>query len=191
MGWPDSYTKKAHKQGYAARSVYKLAEMDAKHGILFAGARVLDLGCFPGSFSQYAAQRVGHDGLVVGIDVKKVPKRLADPVKTFVADVMGEAAERIIERHAPFDVVFSDMAPQTTGVRAMDQSRSALLVERAWELALQFGKPGGMAVIKFFQGADAQRFVDGLKKQGVVVKMAKPQASRSESYEMFLIARIP
>jgi len=189
MGWPDKYTKKAHEEGYAARSVYKLQAIDSKFRVLSKGYKVLDLGCYPGSFSQFAAQRVGKDGLVIGLDIQKIPKKLFAPIETFVADIFSEEAEKIIEKYAPFDVIFSDMAPQTMGNRKLDQGRSAALVERAWEIAQKFGRPGAKIVIKYFQGHENIQFIKNLQKSGFKIKTYKPSASREESYEMFMIGQ--
>ena len=151
----DHYFKKAKAEKFAARSVYKLEEIDQRFRILRKGDVVLDLGCAPGSWSQYAARVVGPSGKIIGVDLKPVSLRL-EPVEFVQDNVLtmnwpAFLAERGLDS---FNVVLSDMAPQTTGIRLTDQARSFELCEMALRLATQLLRPGGHFVCKLFHSAD-------------------------------------
>lgn len=181
----DRFSRRAKAEGYAARSVYKLQEMDRRYGLLRPGDRVLDLGCHPGSWLKYAAGRVGRRGRVVGVDLEPTPAA-ADNVRTVAADVFEfEPGELGPDR---FDVVLSDMAPATIGHAFTDAARSAALAERALELALSVLKPGGRFVAKIFLGEGEARLREMLRGHFNRVKFAKPEAVRQRSREVYLIA---
>jgi 23S rRNA (uridine2552-2'-O)-methyltransferase len=185
---PDHYSDSAKKEGYAARSVYKLAELDGKHRILRPGFRVLDLGAAPGSWSQYACRAVGPRGLVVAVDFDRL-EALA-PLKNVVAiegDFTDGATVHAIEEYAPFDAVLSDAAPSTTGNRTVDTSRSAALVESIIASLPVFLRPGGTLLAKVFQGGEEQALLATLKERFQAAKMPKPKASRDESFETYLL----
>jgi 23S rRNA (uridine2552-2'-O)-methyltransferase len=186
---PDPFTSKAHKEGFAARSVYKLEEIDKRLRLLRAGARVLDLGAAPGSWTQYLATRTGPRGLVVALDLN--PLRVAVPahVKHAVLDVL-EAPIVSIAAYGPFDLVVSDMAPHTSGVREADAARSEALVERAIEIADASLARGGSLVAKIFQGRGFDAVRTLLRARFETVKVLKPEASRRESVEIFLAGLI-
>ncbi len=132
----DHYFHKAKKQHYLARAVYKLEEIQRKYKILRAGYRVLDLGAAPGSWIQLARGVVGHSGLIVGIDLKPIEHAFPNGVVTLQGDIFDrEFVEAALRDHLPFDVVLSDMAPATSGIKVADSARSALLFERAFEIA--------------------------------------------------------
>lgn len=185
---PDHYSDSARKEGYAARSVYKLSELDAKHRILRPGARVLDLGAAPGSWSQYVAKAVGPRGLVVAVDFSRL-EALA-PLQNVVAvegDFTEEATVRAVAEYAPFDVVLSDAAPSTTGNRTVDTARSAALVESIIASLPVLLRPGGTLLAKVFQGGEEQALLASLKERFDAAKMPKPKASRDESFETYLL----
>ncbi len=190
----DYYTRKAHEQGYPARSVFKLEEIQKKHHILARGANVLDLGAAPGSWSRYAAQFIGSNGSVVSVDLNKL--NLPRPVEN-VTEIQGDMYDAAIvdqvRRLGPYDVLLSDAAPSTTGNRTVDTARSVALVEHAIELARTTLKPHGNVVVKLFQGGDEKRLTEVLRTLFGSAKVLKPKASRKESFETFLIGldRIP
>ncbi len=185
--WADYYTRQAKKDNYAARSVYKLQEIQKKHRILAGGARVLDLGCAPGSWLQFATQTVGPGGRLVGIDLTPVTIRLPDNVTVVTGDVAeleGHLAELGQTR---FDVVLSDMAPATSGNRHVDEARSMGLCETALDIAEKNLVPGGSFVCKIFQGSDFKAFTDAVKRRYHRQVSFRPQSSRKASREVFVI----
>lgn len=185
----DHYYHKAKEDNFAARSIYKLEEIDQKFKIIKAGMKVLDLGAAPGSWSQYLSQKVGDSGRVLGVDLIQVALTLPNAV--FIhADLRDLSLDQVFVDHgfAPsFDGVFSDMAPKTTGIRITDQARSMELCELALSIAERFLRPGGNFVCKFFHSEDFQI----LKKQmeGIFgrVEVLRPKSTRKESKEIFLI----
>jgi 23S rRNA (uridine2552-2'-O)-methyltransferase len=186
--WADHYTRKARQDGYAARSVYKLEEIQARHRILRPGNRVLDLGCAPGSWLLFAARIVGPQGRVVGLDLKPVTIALPAQARTVVADLRDPGT---VPEAGPdgFDVVLSDMAPATTGNRTTDAARSFDLAMAALEVARHRLKPGGAFVCKIFQGPDAKAFEMAVRRLFRETRLFKPQSSRKASKEIFVIGK--
>ena len=182
---PDRFTAKAHKEGFAARSIYKLEEIDRRLRLVRQGMRVLDLGAAPGSWTQYLAQKVGGKGAVVALDLN--PLRVAVPayVQAREMDVLSAPVEEIAAL-GPFDLVVSDMAPHTTGVRDADVARSVELVERAIVIADASLKPGGALLVKIFQGSGFEDVRALLRARYDEVRIVKPEASRKESSEIYL-----
>lgn len=181
----DAFGRRARREGYAARSVYKLREIDEKVGLLRRGARVLDLGAYPGSWTAYAAEKVHREGRVLGIDLQpfrgelppNAEMRQGDAFETDVSELGGAGS---------FDVVMSDMAPATTGHRFTDQARSEALFLRALDVARRVLVPGGAFVGKVFQGGDFQQVRDEVRKSFQKVRIVRPEATRKESYEVFV-----
>ncbi|PID40635.1 MAG: 50S rRNA methyltransferase [Proteobacteria bacterium] len=185
--WADHYTHKARKENFAARSVYKLQEIQKKYRLLSKGARILDLGCAPGSWLQFAAQQAGPGGRVVGIDLTPVTISLPEQVTVLtgdVADLEGHLAELGQTR---FDAVLSDMAPSTTGNRHVDQARSLGLCEAALYIAEHALVPGGNFVCKMFQSGDTQAFTEAVRKQFQRQAALRPKSTRKTSREVFVI----
>lgn len=182
---PDPFTAKAHKEGFAARSVYKLEEIDRRVKLTRPGLRVLDLGAAPGSWTQYLATKVGPRGLVVALDLN--PLRVAVPkhVRAAQLDILACPLAAIAE-HGPFDAVVSDMAPHTSGVREADAARSEELVERAMLIADATLTKGGTFLAKIFQGEGFEALRAALRERYETVKILKPDASRKESTEIYL-----
>lgn len=182
----DHWGRKARREGYAARSVYKLEEIDRRVRLFRPGMKVLDLGAFPGSWTTYAANRVAPDGRVLGLDIQ--PPRGAVPPNAEMRrqDVMAPDLETSLGSER-WDVVISDMAPATSGNRFVDQSRSYALVARAIEIADRVLAPGGHFVAKIFQGPDFEEALRALRARFEDVKVIKPPATRSESIETFLV----
>lgn len=187
----DYYFKKAKKENYPARSVYKLEEAQNKYHLLKKGDVILDLGCHPGSWSIYAAKVAGPSGKVVGIDLQKGEKLYRTgfaPMDTFVADIMAEETVGLIRaRQGEFNVVLSDMAPATTGNKWSDQQLSLLISRQALAFACQLLRAGGNFYCKVFEGEDFTDFVKEVKEQFTMAKVVKPKSSRKESREVFVL----
>ena len=186
--WFDSYAERARQEGYPARSVYKLTEMDKRFRLLRPGDRVLDLGCAPGSWLLYAARRVGPKGRAVGLDRNPVSVTLPKNAESFAADVFALSPEERERLRGPFDVVLSDMAPDTTGNKDVDALRSAGLCEMALSLAILLLGSEGIFVCKIFQGEGFDSFLAAVKKNFAGVRLAKPAACRRESREIYVVA---
>jgi 23S rRNA (uridine2552-2'-O)-methyltransferase len=184
----DAFFKKARGAGFAARSVYKLEEIDRKLRLLHRGDRVLDLGCRPGSWMQYALKIVGPQGAVVGIDRDPLDEAIAG-ARVLCGDIYTTPDAELLGSLAAFDVVLSDMAPNTTGVRATDQARSAALVEEALARAERLLAPGGAFVAKIFQGPDVEGIRKRLAARFSEVRTLKPEGSRAVSIEIYLGAK--
>jgi len=186
----DQYFKKAKAQGYPARSVYKLEEIDRRARLLKPGGRVLDLGASPGSWSQYAARRVGPRGVVVAVDLKP-PAHPIKGVTWLWGDVTEMEAITFMEAGGPFDLVASDMAPATTGQKDVDGARSLQLAAAAFRLAGQVLKPSGQAVVKVFMGADFPELLKMVRQNFAQSRTIKPKASLKESRETYILAQGP
>jgi 23S rRNA (uridine2552-2'-O)-methyltransferase len=184
----DAAYLRAKKENYAARAIYKLEEIDQRFHLLRPGTRVLDLGCWPGSWMQYAAQKVGDTGLVVGIDLRPVTLALPAFVHHAVADVWTWSPAEL-GPDVRFDLVVSDMAPSTTGDKHIDQWKSEDLAARALEIARQALRPGGHLVAKVFQGG---RFPELIKQWREAFQETKPfhaKNTRASSSEQYLVGR--
>lgn len=187
----DHYYNKAKKDKFLARSVYKLEEIDKKNKIIKAGDRVLDLGYYPGSWIQYTSNKVGEKGVVVGIDIQPVNKKLSSlkNVTLFENDIFEINNLEDIGLESPFDVVLSDMAPKTTGIKGVDQDRSLALVENVFESLPIFLRKGGNFIIKVFDSQDAQNFLKSRKGLFKSFTYLKPKSTRSVSKEFFVIGK--
>ncbi|MDI6795616.1 MAG: RlmE family RNA methyltransferase [Desulfatibacillaceae bacterium] len=187
--WADHFTRKAQKEGFAARSVYKLKEIESRYKIFCPGQRVLDLGCSPGSWLQFASKAVEPGGKVVGVDIKPVEVSLAVNAKALVGDVFDPEADWRNEIGSGFDLVLSDMAPKTSGIKSADALRSVALSEAALGVASGVLAPGGAFVCKVFMGEGFDDFVKQAKGCFSKTSLYKPQSTRSKSPEIYLIGR--
>jgi len=183
---PDHYSQKAKAEGYAARSVYKLQEIQERTRILKPGQHVVDLGCFPGSWSKYALQQIGRKGRIVGVDLNE-PELPGVWIVRSVFDVTTEELIEALDGQA--DVVLSDMAQKTMGTRMGDHYQQIELARFAMNLASQILKPGGSFVCKIFEGPDAQPLQQEARLLFKRVKRMRPDAVRKESREWFLVAQ--
>jgi 23S rRNA (uridine2552-2'-O)-methyltransferase len=182
----DHFGHRAKREGFPARSVYKLEEIDRRVRMFRRGQRVLDLGAAPGSWTLYAADKVGREGKVVAIDLNDARVGLPPNVSfraldVFVFDPLAEFGA------ASFDVVMSDMAPHTSGQRGRDQFGSYELYVRAVDIAAAVLRPGGSFVGKIFQGPDLEEARKRTRAVFETVRIIKPEASRDESFEIFLV----
>jgi 23S rRNA (uridine2552-2'-O)-methyltransferase len=183
----DHFTKEAKAAGYPARSVFKLEEIDRRARLLRAGMSVLDLGASPGSWALYAAKQVGAKGKVVAADLKPLETAVPQNV-TFVLGDAFALDDTSLASAAPYDVVLSDMAPNTTGNRLGDQTRSFELFMRALEVGGRLLKPGGAFVGKIFMGEDLPVARAAVRKLFGGERLIRPEGTRSVSYEIFVVA---
>ncbi|QTA85876.1 RlmE family RNA methyltransferase [Desulfonema magnum] len=183
--WEDHYSRKAKKEKFPARSVYKLQEIQRRNNLIRKGDKVLDLGCFPGSWLLYAAEVTGKKGEVVGIDLKPVSVQVPAHVSVYTGDALSEEIQSVIGNN--FNVVMSDMAPATTGIKHVDTARSFNLCEAALSIAQNVLRPGGSFVCKIFQGDGFKEFSDSVKAAFKKHKIFKPQSSRKASKEIYII----
>lgn len=186
----DKYFQLAKEQGYRARSAFKLLDIQEKFHIIKPGMTVVDLGAAPGSFLQVIAQIVGPSGKAVGFDLQEIEPFREPNVHVFVQDIMEKEAlfsrlEELGVKRA--DVVTSDLAPKTSGIRDLDQGRSAELTDQAFYLATHILKPGGHFVGKIFEGQEMQLLIKRMKTRFRKVSVYKPPSSRDRSIETFIV----
>lgn len=186
----DTFVRAARQRGLRSRAAFKLEEIDARDRLLKPGLTVVDLGAAPGGWSQVAAPRVGPTGCVVATDILPmapvpgvifVQGDFTDPeIEAALLERLGEAA---------VDLVMSDMAPNLSGIKAVDDARSALLAELAVDTAAKLLKPGGAFLCKLFQGAGTDALLRQLRLQFAETLIRKPEASRARSREFYVLAK--
>ncbi len=185
----DRFFLKAKKENFAARSIYKLEEINSKCKIFRPKQTVLDLGASPGSWSQFASTKIGPQGRILGVDLS--PMSVTLPNAVFIqADLRDLNLKQFFEEQqfiGQFDVVMSDMAPKTTGIRFTDQTRSFELCELAMNVADEFLKPGGTFICKLFHSDEFTTLRDRIKKSYQKFEAIKPESTRKISKEIFLI----
>lgn len=185
----DAQYRRARAEGYRARSVYKLAELDRRYRILRRGDAVVDLGAWPGGWLQLALERIGTEGRVVGVDIAPIEKLPAPNVELVRADVHDAATSDIIldrlGRHA--DVVLSDLAPKLTGIRATDEARSQELNETTLMLIPRLLAPAGRLVMKTFMNAGFETTLRGARALFAEVRTTRPDATRRGSSELYVV----
>jgi 23S rRNA (uridine2552-2'-O)-methyltransferase len=182
------YARKAKGRGYGARSVFKLQEIDERERLIKPGLMVLDLGASPGSWMQYVSERLEKKGVVVGLDLKAL-KRPLKPNERFVkGDVYELSPDDVSKDCKRFDLILSDMMPNTIGHKASDHYRSIALAERALYFVDGLLRPGGHFLIKVWQGSDFEAYRDMLRERFRKVKIKKPRSSRPNSREVYLLA---
>jgi 23S rRNA (uridine2552-2'-O)-methyltransferase len=186
----DPYFQRAKAEGYRARSAYKLIQIQERFRILRKGQAVLDLGAAPGSWSQVAARTVGSTGRVVAVDLQAI--QALHGVTTVQGDMTTPEVQALAIEAAggPVDVVLSDAAPNTSGIRLRDHAFSVALVYAARDIARQVLRPGGHLVAKVFEGEDLPQLIADLKQDFQAVKPFYPEATRREGHEVFLVCRI-
>lgn len=185
----DSYTLRARKEGYPARSIYKLEEIQDKFKIMKSNSRVLDVGASPGSWTLYLHRNiVGKNGSIVAIDLNPLG---LEQIPSNVFFIQGDAfskenREKLVDL-GPYDTIVSDAAPMTTGNRSVDTSRSEWLCEQVFYLALEQLKLGGNLVVKIFQGGGSQTLMKEMRNYFEKVRAFKPKACRKDSFETYMI----
>ncbi|HOY68966.1 MAG TPA: RlmE family RNA methyltransferase [Candidatus Ozemobacteraceae bacterium] len=183
----DPWLRKARQEQFRSRAAYKLEEINRKYNLLKPGMKVLDLGAAPGSWTQMALSCLKGKGLVVGIDLLPI-----DPIEGAVlirGDIRSEESQRLIADavKGQFDIILSDMAPDTTGIHHADTSNSAALVQLAIDLCDRWLKPGGSFVAKVFEGAEYKELHAHAKRLFEFAKSVNPEASLSRSREVYLV----
>lgn len=188
----DHYHQRAKAEGYRSRAAYKLLEIDDAQRVLRRGMRVADLGCWPGGWLQVAADRVGPEGRVVGVDIAAIDPPLPQAnVFALSGDVSDPAVLAALLTHAGgrFDVVLSDAAPKLTGIRATDRAREEALLEAIAAAYPQLLAPGGTLLVKLLECPEAHAFELGVRKRFATTKVVKPKASRKGTTERYLLAK--
>ena len=186
----DPFVKKAQDQGRRSRALFKLDELDQKDKLFYPGMTVVDLGAAPGGWSELAVERVGKQGRVYALDI--LPMDAIAQVEFIQGDfredsVMQNLLNKMGDSGA--DLVLSDMAPNISGMSAVDQPRAMYLAELALDLAFQVLHPGGHFLVKIFQGEGFDDYLAQVRKHFTAVKVRKPEASRARSREVYLLAK--
>jgi 23S rRNA (uridine2552-2'-O)-methyltransferase len=185
----DAYVKRAHKEGMRSRATYKLEELDEAERLIKPGMVIVDLGAAPGGWSQYAAKVLNGKGSVYALDL--LPMDGITGVDFIQGDFREDGPfQDLLQRLGgrPVDLVMSDMAPNMSGIDAVDQPRQMHLVELALDFATKVLRPGGTFLAKVFQGAGFEELVKNTRREFAQVRMRKPPASRARSAEMYLLA---
>jgi len=185
----DPYVALARQKGFRSRASFKIMEIDEKFKIFKRGYKVLDLGCAPGGWSQVASVKVGRDN-ILALDI--LPVQPISNVKIIQQDFLAQGAEeRILKEmnNEKYDVVMSDMAANTTGNRSVDHIRTSALVEEAFNFSIKVLKDGGSFIAKVFQGGTEPELFNRMKLNFKTVKHFKPDSSRKESVEMYVVAQ--
>ncbi len=186
----DPYVKQARESHYRSRAVYKLQEIDQKDKLIKPNTCVVDLGSAPGSWSQYASERIGANGRVVAVDI--LPMEPINGVLFMQGDFTDETVENAFLEQIGTqgaDLVISDMAPNLSGIRVSDQARSMGMAELIYDFCHQALKPGGDLLIKLFEGAGTSEYRQLLRERFGKVMTRKPGASRDKSREFYILAR--
>jgi len=186
----DEYVKKAQQMGLRSRAVFKLEEIDKKDKLIRANHIVVDLGAAPGGWSEYAIKKVGSNGQVIALDLLEIaPIDGVDFIQgDFSDDAVFEQLQGLVNNQS-IDVVLSDIAPNMSGSKAVDQPRSMYLAELALDFAINALSQKGVFLIKLFQGEGFDQYVQSAKKSFVSVAVRKPKASRARSREVYLLAK--
>ncbi|MFC4989939.1 23S rRNA (uridine(2552)-2'-O)-methyltransferase [Saliphagus infecundisoli] len=187
----DDYYNRAKQQGYRSRSAYKLKQLDDLENVLSSGDTVVDLGAAPGGWLQVAAEGVGEEGRVIGVDLQRIDDLEHDQVETIRGDMTEERTRERVRDAAggEVDTVVSDMAPNMTGEYSLDQARSLHLARQAFETACELLGSGGDFVVKVFDGPDVSDFRAEVEEEFRYVRATTPEASRKESSELYLIGK--
>lgn len=183
---PNPQTLEAKKRGYPARSVFKLEEIHARTQLFTRGAHVLDLGAAPGSWSLFASQQIGPSGRLLAVDLSPIAQKFGPNVEVVEGDAL-DLSSAVLGRFAPYDVVLSDMAPRTSGVKLRDQVMSYELFERALAVAQALGKPDSSFVCKIFMGPEFDEAVALTKRHYKKSRVIRPSGVRTNSKETFLV----
>lgn len=185
----DFYFRKAKEEGLRARSAFKIDEIAKRFAIFKKGQSVVDLGAAPGGFLQIILNEVGPTGHVVGVDLAAIKPLGRANCVTAVVDVLADdfAAKLEALHGGPIDVVVSDLAPKTTGIKDVDEARSLRLVMIALDVARARGKKGGHFIAKLFMGGEFEQVRTALREGYEDVKVVRPEATRGASMEIYLV----
>jgi len=186
----DEFVRRSQVEGYRSRAVYKLIEIDEKDKLIKPGMTIVDLGAAPGGWSQYAAEKLKGNGRVIALDLLLIEPEI-EGVEFIQGDFReAEVLAQLMEviNSEPADLVFSDMAPNMSGMKTVDNARAMYLAELTLELAKETLKPGGAMLVKLFQGEGFEQYLKELRQSFTKVTMRKPKASRSRSKEIYALA---
>jgi len=185
----DAFHRRAQAEGYRARSAYKLADLDRRYRLLARGSRVADLGAWPGGWLQVAAERVGPEGRIVGVDLTPIAPLPAANVTLLTGDALDPIVHAAIRAAlgGPADVLLSDLAPKLTGVRATDDARSEALAEGVVAALPALLAPGGKLLLKTFMGPAHAALLASLRTRFARIDSTRPPATRPGSSELYLI----
>jgi 23S rRNA (uridine2552-2'-O)-methyltransferase len=185
----DPYYKRAKNQDYRSRASFKLLQLNKKYKIVKNGNKVLDLGAAPGGWSQIALERVGEEGLVVGVDLQKIKPIPEENFQFIRGDfTKKEIQEKILETlDGKANAIISDASPSLSGIKDVDHLRSIDLAENVMEIADKILKEKGNLLIKVFQGEEFKNLLDKMRKRFKILKTTKPSSSRKKSSEMYII----
>ncbi|MFC4405065.1 23S rRNA (uridine(2552)-2'-O)-methyltransferase [Haloarchaeobius iranensis] len=194
MARKDHWYNKSKQEGYRTRASYKLKQLDRKEGLFGPGNTVVDLGAAPGGWLQVAAEEVGSEGTVIGVDFQRITdfdEEYDDWIETIRGDMTEEDTKEQVREAAgnEVDVVLSDMAPNMTGEYQLDHARSVHLARQAFETALDVLDTGGDFAVKVFEGKDLDRLREDIEAEFQYVRTTTPEASRDESSEVYLVAK--
>ncbi|QCW01903.1 23S rRNA (uridine(2552)-2'-O)-methyltransferase [Natrinema pallidum] len=192
MAGKDRYYNKAKQEGYRSRAAYKLKQLDALENVIDRGDTVVDLGAAPGGWLEVAAEEVGPEGNVIGVDFQRIDDFADhDTVETLRGDMTEDKTrKRVVDAAGgPVDVVVSDMAPNMSGEYSLDQARSLHLARQAFQTALELLDSGGDFVVKVFEGPDVDDFRADVEAEFQYVRATSPKASRDESSEIYFIGK--
>lgn len=186
----DKYVKQAHKDGFRSRAVYKLAQIDARDHLFRHGMTVIDLGAAPGSWSQWVMKHLNGGVRLIALDI--LPMDALPDVEIIQGDFREEAILTqlldVLGEHKA-DLVMSDMSPNMSGMKQVDQARAMALAELARDLAHEILKPAGSFLTKMFQGEGSDNYIKSLRQNFKQVMIRKPEASRSRSAEVYIVAK--
>lgn len=185
----DHFFKKAKQEGFRARSAFKIEEIARRFSLPRRGDKVLDMGAAPGGFLQVLSNAVGPQGLVLGVDLVAIRPMGRPNVVTAALDVLADDFDqKIAEMYdGPFDLVASDLAPKTTGIKDTDEARSHRLAQKALDVAQARGRPGSAFVAKVFMGREFEAFRNRVREVFREVKIVRPEATRGSSMEVYIV----
>ena len=186
----DEYVKMAQQRGYRSRAVFKLEEIDSRDRLIRPGMSVVDLGAAPGGWSQYVAGKIGKHGRIIALDI--LPVEAIPGVEIIQGDFQDEQIlNQVLQalEGNPVDLVLSDMAPNMSGTRVVDQTRAIYLAELALDMARLILKPGGAFVAKLFMGAGFEEYQKNARNSFSGLANRKPKASRDRSREVYLVGK--
>ncbi|HDM09496.1 MAG TPA: RlmE family RNA methyltransferase [Desulfobacteraceae bacterium] len=187
--WQDHYARQAKEKGWLARSIFKLQEIDNRYHLIQRGHRVLDLGCHPGSWSQYALKKIGAKGELIGIDLKEPESLRAPNFRFYQLDILTIDTNWLVSQLGQVNVVLSDLAPRTSGIRSADTARSMELAERALEISLSVLTANGSFLCKVFESEELRAFRSEISRCFSITKAFRPKAVRKGSREIYVMGR--
>lgn len=183
----DFFYKQAKEEGVVARSFFKIEDLDQKYRLIKPKMRIMDVGAAPGSWIQYLLRKTGDEGFIFALDLNPLTISVPDNVVFEQKNLFDISPEEVHDQHGMFDLIISDVAPRTTGSDFVDQTRSYELVEHVRNIAIKVLKKNCHMICKMYQSGDTKKFTDDMKKVFTSVEIQKPESSRKQSREIFII----